>query len=226
MSDGSPGRRRAVPTLALGLGALLAAAWVVRRPLLTAVGSFLVAEDPLAPAEVLIVSNTNVRAVALEAADLYRAGVSASILLPEQRADRLDALLERRGVRLASTTALARAILEASGVPPTAIALLPGPVDGTSAEIRAIVAHAARERPRRILYLTARSHTARARRKLRRELPPGTDAAVRASRYDPFAAESWWQRRGTTREVLTEYLRWVNTFALGDLWRRRSGDVL
>jgi uncharacterized SAM-binding protein YcdF (DUF218 family) len=200
----------------------LVVAWLFRRPALVAIGALLVTEDPLAPVDVLVVSNTTFRASALEGVMLYREGRAPRIVLLEWHADRVDEALAREGIRPPKSTALARAILEQGGVPPEAITVLPGTVDGTGTELAAILRWLkAPDSPRSLLYITARTHTTRARLRLRRDSPGGVRIDVRAPRWDDFDPERWWRRRGSAREVLTEYIRWINTFALGDLWRRR-----
>jgi uncharacterized SAM-binding protein YcdF (DUF218 family) len=213
--------RRRLVVLAV-LGAVVLAAWLARRPLLVGAARVLVAEDPLAPVDVVVVSMTNGRASALEAAALHEAGTAPRVALLTWRTAALDAELVRRGVAPPDPTGLARQILERSGVPREAIAVVPGPVDGTNAEVAAIAAWARRERPASLLYVTARSHTARARRRLR-DLLPEVAVRVRSSRWDGFPVDGWWRRRGASREVMSEYLRWANTFVFGDRWRPAAG---
>ena len=86
----------------------------------------------------------------------------------------------------------------------------------------AVAAFARQRRLRSLRLITARSHTARARWLLRRDLLPDVHSSVGSSRFDPFSSASWWQRREQSREVISEYLHWFNTFPLGDLWSRRS----
>lgn len=205
--------------------AFLAAGWLLHRPAFVAIGSLLVTEDPLAPVDVVVVSNAYVRASALEAALLYREGRAPRIALLEWHTDRIDEALRREGIRAPNSTSVARSILEQGGVPPDAITVLPGTVDGTGAELAAILSWVAPAPARSVLYVTARTHTTRAGLRLRRELPAGVRVIVRASRWDAFDPGTWWHRRGTTREVLTEYIRWINTFVLGDLWLRRLGPA-
>jgi uncharacterized SAM-binding protein YcdF (DUF218 family) len=219
--DRSRSRGRALVRLVVLLLLAAGAAWLLRRPLLRAAGAALIAEDPLEPVAVIVVSTTNVRATALEAGRLYRDGIAPRLLIPRWRSDDLDAELARRGVHYLDFTGLARAILVADGVPAEAITLLPGDVDGTGSEIAVIANWARTETPASLLYLTARNHTARARRRLRTVLPPATRVSVRASRWDRFAPDGWWRRRGAAREVLTEYIRWLNTFVIGDPWLGR-----
>jgi len=203
--------------LALVLAGPLAL-WIFRVPLLRAVGGVLVAEDALAPVDVIAVSHANVRASALEAAALYREGIARRIIVAEWKKEALKTKLDELGVPYLASHELVVAILERSGVPREAITVLPGSVDGTNPEIAVYARFANREKPGALLYVISRSHTARAARRLRREAP-GTRILVRAPREDDFHADTWWHRRGSTREVMTEYLRWFNSFVLGDWWR-------
>ena len=219
MNDPAPvPSRRYASTVFVALLLVGGGLWLARRPLLTALGAALVAEDPVEPVAAIVVSTTNVRASALEGAQLYRDGVAPEVLLPRWHSDELDTELAKRGVRYLDATGLAQAILAASGVPADAVHLLPGEVDGTGAEVAAIAAWAQRAAPPSLLYVTARNHTARARRRLRKIVRPETRVLVRAPRYDRFAPDGWWRRRGAAREVMSEYLRWLNTFVLGDPW--------
>ena len=194
--------------------------WIARVPILRGLGSVLVAEDALGPADVIAVSHANVRASALEAAELYREGLARRVVVAEWKKEELETKLDELGVPHLASHELVVAILERSGVPREAVTVLPGSVDGTNAEITVYVRFANRERPGTLLYVTSRSHTARAGRRLRREAP-GTRILVRAPRWDDFHVDTWWYRRGSTREVMTEYLRGFNSFVLGDYWRAR-----
>lgn len=193
-------------------------AWTTRAHWLPAVADPLTVEDAIAPVDVIVVSMAAARADAFEAAALYQAGVSRRFLLPYWQLEPLDVELQRMSVPYLPVTALAQAILEHSGVPSDAIEVLDEPIDGLNAEI-ASIGRALRQRaPRSLLYVTARSHTRRARWLLHRVLPPETAISVRGPRRDPFDPRAWWQTRGSGREVAMEYLRWINTFVLGDFW--------
>ena len=213
--------RRARPrAIVLVVAAALAlVAWTTRERWLAAIADPLTVEDPIGPVDLIVVSMAAGRADALEAADLYRAGVSRRLLLPYWQPEPLDLDVQRLGVPFLPITELAQAILERSGVPHEAIEIAPHPIDGLNAEI-ASVGDALRGRaPASLLFITARSHTRRARWLLERVLPPATTIRVRGPRRDSFDPDAWWHARGSGREVAMEYLRWVNTFALHDLWR-------
>lgn len=210
--------------LALALvAAAIIVVWLARGPILRALGSALVAEDALGPVDVVAVSHANVRASALEAAALYREGFARRIVVAEWREDALKRRLDEIGVVVPAPHELVVTILERSGVPAEAISVLPGPVEGTNTELTVYIRFANREKPRTLLYVTSRSHTARAGWRLRREAPE-TRFLVRAPRTDDFHVDTWWYRRGSTREVMTEYLRYFNAWILGDHWRPRRAS--
>jgi uncharacterized SAM-binding protein YcdF (DUF218 family) len=214
--QGRAGRR--VFMVAMPLALVAVTVWLSRGPILTAVGRILIAEDALRRAEMIVVSNADPAADALEAARLYRQGLSAAIVLPRWISEPLDGELRRLHVPHLRTTELALAVLEQSGVPRRAVHLLSTPVDGTLAEIAEVAAFVRAAQPHSVLFITARSHTARARWLLRRDLPAQIQVIVRSPQSDLFAADTWWQTREYSREVAMEYLRWVNTFVLHDPW--------
>jgi uncharacterized SAM-binding protein YcdF (DUF218 family) len=166
----------------------------------------------------MVVSNTSVRAAALEASLLYQDRISSRIVLANWIYDPLDDKVRGLGIPYLSATELAKAILEHAGVPPSKITVLPDRVDGTQSEVAAIVAFARNRMPASIVFITARSHTARARWLLLRGLPAGTRVTVRSSRFDDFSVRSWWLERDQSREVMSEYLRWFATLMLPRFW--------
>jgi len=209
----------AATALLFALAAVGAAAgWFDRRAALESVGALLVHEDPLGPVEMMVVSNADPPADALEAAQLYHAGISRTIVVPLWISEPTDEALERLQVPHLRTTKLAKAVLTRSHVPPTAIETLSTPVDGTLAEVAEVAALARRRQPQSLLYITPRSHTARAFWVLHRELPAQIRISVRSPRLDAFPVNAWWYTRDYSREVAMEYLRWINTLILQDPW--------
>jgi uncharacterized SAM-binding protein YcdF (DUF218 family) len=202
-----------------------AAAWEARHAILSGAGALVVSEDPLGPAELMVVSNASARGDALEAARLYGAGISSRVVVLTWRAEPIDDEMRRLGVPYLPATELVHAILVHSGVPAGAIAVLPGPVDGLNSEIAVLATFAREHRPESLLFVTARTHTARARWLLRRTLPAGMRVAVRSPPSDRFSPRSWWESRDQSRELGEEYLRWLNTLILRDSWRRESSPT-
>jgi uncharacterized SAM-binding protein YcdF (DUF218 family) len=203
------------------LTTVAAAGWYSRHAILIGAAHVLVAEEPPVPAEVMVVSIASPKAAALEAAYLYQQQISTRVVLLTWITEPIEDEVRQLGIAYPSPTDLARMILERSGVPSHAIEVLPDLVDGTETEIAAVAAFARQRMPASLLFITARSHTARARWLLRRGVSPTTRFYVTSSRFDRFAVESWWQNRDQSRTVMSEYLRWGNTLLLGDAWSRR-----
>lgn len=214
-------RHPACVTVLLVLIALAGAGWYKRQAVLVSTAQLLVVEDPLVPVDLVVVSNANPKGAALEAAHLYHAHLSPQIALITWITTPIDDEMRRLGILCLHPTEVARTILERSGVAPDAVVVLPGPVDGTETEMQAVVAFALERRPQSLRLITARSHTARAQWLLRRGLPPDIRVSVGSAQFDPFSMASWWQRREQSREVMAEYLRWMNTLFLGDTWSRQ-----
>lgn len=212
------GRRRRL-RLAGVLLVVAVAGWLARTPILTAVGSALTVDDALAPVDVMVASLATARADTLEVARLHREGIAPRVVLCRWRKEPLDDEIRRLEVPWLPPHELAAAVLRKSGVPTEAIEILDATVDGLNTEISAIAAYAQRTRPASMLYVTARSHTRRARWLLRRLLPPETELRVRSPAVDGFRPDGWWRSRDGSREVAMEYLRWANTFGLRDLWK-------
>jgi uncharacterized SAM-binding protein YcdF (DUF218 family) len=96
------------------------------------------------------------------------------------------------------------------GVSEDAIAFLPGRPDSTAEE--AVLTHrlAVSSGWRRIIVVTSKQHTRRARLAFRRELH-GTDVGlvVRASRYDTADPAHWWRTRSGLRDTASEWIRLI-----------------
>ncbi len=212
--------------LVLVLAVVAAGMWLARQRLLTWMGSLLVAEDPPAPADVVVLSEASIVPGALEAARLYARGSVHVVLVPGWIERRFEREVRALGIAYPTPSELAREVLARSGVPDDAIVTVGTGIDGTNSEIAMLGRYVATRHPASVLYLTARSHTARARWILRRALPPGTRVAVRSPEGDPFRVAGWWHDRGQTREVAAEYARWFNSAVLGDWWGGGHAVVL
>lgn len=197
--------------LALAVAAVLGAPFAARCAL-RGLGHLVVHEDPAGPADLVVVSNASPKHAALEAARLWREGLVGRVVIAPWRPDPIDRELERLGIHPARPDELLEAILRAGGVPFDRIVRLPAATNGTRSEVGMLRALAAKESPHRLLYLTARDHTARASWLLRRALP-ATAVAVRSTPSDPFSPHAWWRDREQARRLAMEYLRWAATLA-------------
>src|SRR5437899_6604833 len=213
---------------ALGVAVVLAALAAVA---LLGAGRVLVVADPLPPrADAIVILAGSVPDRTLEATDLYRAGLAPRVVVTRERLPRGQAALRARGVRLPEGDELTVRALHELGVPPGAIVVLRRRAASTESEARTIARWACAHRLRRLIVVTSRAHSRRARLILRQALGAGIALAMRPSRYDAFAPARWGHVRRDAKLILSEYEKLANHW-LAESWRiapcgglRRSGD--
>lgn len=210
-------RRRAVAAL-LATGLVLAGGWWARERLLAAAGRALVREDADRQAELTFVAFAGGRGAVLEAARLWHEGRTAWVVVASWPSPPVDGAIRALGIPLLEPTELTRRILDRAGVPADRVEILPAEVAGTIDEAKLLAEHVRLRRVSSVRYLTARSHTSRARWLLLRSLPREVKLIAGSSREDRFSADAWWTDRASAREVAMEYLRWLNVLVLRDPW--------
>lgn len=202
----------------LGVVVLAAVVYGARRSLLTAMGSYLVVEDDVSPADAIVVLSGSLPDRILEAVDLFQAHMAPRIILTrEEELPGLAALRARGGV-LPEHYEENLAIAQQLGVPASAVAVMPRPVSSTLSEAQALVAYLRAEHITSIVLVTSKAHARRARMTFRAVADGNLRIAVCPSRYDPFTVENWWQHRSWARRVVTEYAKLLN-YLLVDQWR-------
>src|SRR5881397_3008604 len=193
---------------ALGVAVALAAVSVAA---ILAAGRVLVVADPLPPrADAIVILAGSVPDRALEAADLYRSGLAPRVVVTRERLPPGQAALRARGVRLPEGDELTVTALRGLGVPSPAIVVLRRRAVSTESEARTIARWACARRLRRVVVVTSRAHSRRARLILRQALGPGIAVAMHPSRYDAFASARWWRVRRDAKIVLSEYEKLAN----------------
>ena len=202
----------------VGVAVLSAVVYGARRSLLTAIGSYLVVEDDVSPADAIVVLSGSLPDRILEAVDLFQAHVAPRIILT--RGEELPGLaaLRARGGALPELHEENLAIAQQLGVPAVAVAVMPRPVSSTLGEAQALVAYLRAEHIKSIVLVTSKTHARRARMTFGAVADGSLRIAVRPSRYDPFTVENWWQHHSWARRVVTEYAKLLN-YLLVDQWR-------
>lgn len=188
----------------VALGAAIAAVPAVRRPILRAAGHALVAEDPVRPADVVVLASDALGAGSLEVADLVRSGVATrAAVFAELTNPVVDREFARRGIPYEDAAARSVRQLEALGV--DAVEIVPVPVAGTEDQARVLPAWCDERGFRSVVVVTETDHSRRLRRALRRSMKGHRTAiAVRASRYSEFDPDRWWQTRSGARTGIVE----------------------
>jgi len=196
--------------LVAALVAVAAGAWGFRGA-----GRFLVVSDPLDEADVALVLSGLPTSRALAARDLYRAGrVREILVIPEPptsvqgetvRPDALDELV-RLGLVARDRPHWAQQVLAASGVPRASITVMPEAINGTIAEAEGVRAFLAGRLPQRLVLVTSRSASRRARLIFRRVFrKDGVQILSAPTPYDSFEPDRWWSTPRNALTVVTEY---------------------
>ena len=215
-------RRRIWLIVLLGLSVALLSVWIEREPLLAGIGGLVVEETELGPSDVAVLLSDNAVLVAVEGAALVNGGYAPRVLLFTTPRPTEDEILARLGIAVPKPHEISVLVMRRMGVPPDAILVEPLRARGTNAEVRAIARYSREHRVTRLIVVTYRSHTRRTAILLRRYLPESSSVIARSSSQDSYRPERWWRERESTRELLVECLRWVNSFLAGDLWRENE----
>jgi hypothetical protein len=173
-----------------------------RHRILRAVGWSLVAEDPIASAEMIVVGVDAGPAGLLEAADLVREGMAPRVALLGEAATPGEREFARRGIAYHGAAAAER-YLKLLGV--SEVERIPDTVDGTQAEGRVLREWCARRQLRSVIVISTADHSRRLRRVVRRWMRGSpTRVLVRSSRFSSFDPDSWWVTRTGIRTQIVE----------------------
>ena len=210
------------PTWAAILAALALAALAIvaipslREPVLRAAGWALVTKnEPVAPADVIVLSIDSGGAGALEAADLVHSGVSKRVAVFADPPSGEDYEFIRRG--LPYEDAAARQIRQLRTLGVTDVVQIPK-VEGTESEGQALPQWSNEQHLRSIVVVATKDHSRRLRRVLDRSMKGHpTHVTVRAARYSNFDPDRWWETRGGVRIEIVELQKLLLDFVLHPL---------
>jgi uncharacterized SAM-binding protein YcdF (DUF218 family) len=199
-------RRHRWTLLLLGLATLAAvvAASVpgLRQSLLKSAGWALVAEDPPAKADIVVIASDALGAGVLEAADLVRAGYATRVAIFDRPETRLTREFARRGLQALDLTGFFSQSLRSLGI--SDIVVIP-PVVGTVDEGKVLQQWCAANSIHSILFVSVADHSRRTRRVLDRALGQhGVRVTLRYARFSEFDPDSWWRTRGGQRVQAVE----------------------
>jgi hypothetical protein len=184
------------------LGVVLAALLAGRHAILRAAGWTLVADDPIQPADAIVLAIDSGGAGVLEAADLVRNGISRRVALFGDSADQIAREFARRGIQNESKAAREIRQLRAMGVEQVEQI---ADVAGTEDEGAVLPAWCDEQRLRSIVVVASADHSRRLRRVLHRALKGRqTMVMVRRARHSDFNPEQWWRKRSGIRTEIIE----------------------
>lgn len=207
--------RLLVVALVLGIGLYIGGPY-----LLAGVGRYLVTEQPLTKADLVLVLSGETYLRAPEAARLYHEGYAPRILLTNEIKPRGWDDLVRMGIRFPDDQEVGIRILEALRVPRKAILTIEERADSTRAEMQTVARFLKTHPVKVVIIVTSKSHTTRAYKIFSAGLGPGIRLIIHPVPNDPFDPARWWRNRQDAKEVLHEYQ------ALADFWRLRLWNTV
>ena len=175
-------------------------------------GYWLESPDPLRGARAVVVLGGGTPYRAIEAANLYRAGVTGEVWVTRGAPDLGDRIIANMGVAMSYEHQRSEAIMEALGVPRAAMREIPEMVDNTVSEMRA-VEHFAGTDTRPVILVTSKYHVRRVRivgKIVTAGRPP---LIVRYAKDDPYDTAHWWRSSTDALSTFREVFGIVNAWA-------------
>jgi uncharacterized SAM-binding protein YcdF (DUF218 family) len=186
---------------------LLSPILIIATVALPRLGPWLIVQDPLAKSDAIVVLGGTRYERPLEAVDLYKEGWAPRLYLFRQVMDWGEAVLMERQIAYPREVDLQIDVMERLGVDRSHIGIL-DQANSTADEAGLLADLVGREKLRRVIIITSKQHTRRARLVMRRRLEPlGATVIMRASRYDRSDVDRWWASRATLRFTLFETQR-------------------
>jgi hypothetical protein len=201
----SGARARSVMLIAIALtAAVLVAVPSVREPILRATGRVLVLDEPVAPADIIVIAPDSAGAGVLQAADLVHGGIATRVAVFTDPPGGEDLEFIRRGLPYEDLAARQIRQLEWLGI--TDVVKIPRFEAGSEGESRILAPWCDQYAIRSVIFVAARDHSRRIRRVLNREMKGHTTRVmVQAERYSGFDPDRWWESRGGIRIAIIEF---------------------
>jgi uncharacterized SAM-binding protein YcdF (DUF218 family) len=173
-------------------------------------GSWLVKDDALQPADAMVMLMGSVSDRVLEVFHVYEAGYAQLLLLPEP--GRMNTVLQHEyGIGIPINADIAHDALLELGVPHEHIIVLPWGTSSTKDEAMAVRTYLENHSDiRSVILVTSASHSRRASMIFQREfrkLDHDVQLISRPSRYSSFQARGWYRHRESTKAVIYEYIK-------------------
>ena len=175
----------------------------LREPVLRAAGWALVANEPVAPADIIVVSLDSGGAGALEAADLVQRGISKRVAVFMDPPSGADQEFIRRGLPYEDAGASQICQLRLLGVTDVVqISTIEGA--STEGEGQALPPWCDEHQLQSVVFVADMDHSRRVRRVLDRVMKGhSTRVTVQPARYSNFDPDRWWEsRHGIGTEIV------------------------
>ena len=165
---------------------LLFVVYLVRRPILTAVGEYWIVDDPASQADALIVLSDDdfVGSRAAKAADLYHEGRAPHIVASGRMLRPYAGIAE-----------LIQRDLTDRGVPASAIEIYRHNASDTLDEAQTLRSLVVTKKWKHVVIVTSNYHTRRARYIFQKVFPLGVQVDVASAKDPKFDVSDWWEHK-------------------------------
>jgi len=184
--------------------------FLLREPILSEVGNFLVVSDSLDRADVIeVLSGQTVRYQ--KAAELFSQGWSPRIVITKDTYPHSVEELKLYGISELENHEKGTAILRFLRIPMSEIEIIDGYNKSTADEARKLRRYLLDQGLKRLIVVTSNFHTRRSRILFRRVFK-GTDITIVVQAASPdyvFEPEKWWTRRRDSKTLLWEYQKLI-----------------
>jgi uncharacterized SAM-binding protein YcdF (DUF218 family) len=175
------------------------------------IGQWLVVQDPLGHADVIVVLSGRLPERAIEAARVYHAGYADEVWVsapvsPEQE-------LKAMKIFFVGEDFYNEKVLMAQGVPADAIQILEPPSANTEEEVHKLSESLRSRNFRTAIVVTSKAHTRRVRTIWRKLAGPDQRLIVRYAGDDPYDGAHWWRHTLDGLDVVRETLGLLNVWA-------------
>jgi uncharacterized SAM-binding protein YcdF (DUF218 family) len=195
----------------LTAGGILIALAAVGIAVLLTIGRWLVVQDPLAHADVIIVLSGRMPERALEAARVYKAGYADKVWISAPTSP--NETLRAMKIFYIGEDFYNEKVLLANHVPADAIHILERPNANTEEEVRQISETLRNDKLHTAIIVTSKAHTRRVRTIWRKLVGSDPRLIVRYATDDPYDGAHWWRHTQDGLDVVRENLGLMNAWA-------------
>ncbi len=195
----------------IGVIAVMALLVVIGVVVFRNAGDWLVREDPLGKADVIVVLSGALPFRAEGAAGIFKSGNAPAVWIsrPEGPQEELAEL----GIHFVGEEEYNREILVKEGVPDSAIQIFPDAIANTQEEVEEIAREMRRYGMHSVIIVTSPQHTRRVKALWRKLVGDDPRLIVRAAPDDPFDADHWWRNTQDVLAVVRESLGLLNVWS-------------
>jgi len=175
------------------------------------IGQWLVVQDPLVHADVIVILSGGLPERALQAAQLYKAGYADQVWIspPISPVEELKAMK----ISFLGEDFYNEKVLLAKGVPADRIRIMARPSANTEEEVREISETLHGNRFHLAIVVTSKPHTRRVRAIWRKLIGAEPRIVVRFATADPYDGAHWWRHTHDALDIVRETLGLLNAWA-------------